>query len=90
MTREILRADPMARYAKRELFAVKDNMSDAEWKTHIRNHADAIYHPVGTCKMDIDDRAAVDPQLKVRGLQGLLMLQLCQHRSTATPMRQRS
>jgi choline dehydrogenase-like flavoprotein len=90
MTHEILRADPMARYAKSELFAVKDNVSDAEWETHIRNCADTMYHPVGTCKMGIDDMAVVDPQLKVCGLQGLLVSQLCQHRSAATPMRQRS
>ena len=67
MTHEILRAEPMARYAKRELFAVEDNMSDAEWETHIRNCADTIYHPVGNSKMGIDDMAVVDPQLKVQG-----------------------
>jgi choline dehydrogenase-like flavoprotein len=38
---------------------------------HIRNKADTIYHPVGTCKMGVDDTAVVDPKLRVRGLQGL-------------------
>ena len=38
---------------------------------HIRNKADTIYHPVGTCKMGVDDMAVVDPKLRVRGLQGL-------------------
>lgn len=46
-------------------------MSDAEWENHIRLRADTIYHPVGTCKMGVDDMAVVDPQLRVRGLEGL-------------------
>ena len=38
---------------------------------HIRNKADTIYHRVGTCKMGVDDTAVMDPKLRVRGLQGL-------------------
>jgi choline dehydrogenase-like flavoprotein len=71
MTRQILHTEPMASYAKRELFGVKDNMTDAEWERHIRARADTIYHPVGTCKMGIDNLAVVDPQLRVHGLTGL-------------------
>lgn len=39
----------------------------------IRNRADTQYHPVGTCKMgpDNDPMAVVDAQLRVRGIQGL-------------------
>ena len=68
MPRQILQTEPLASYAKRELFDVKDHMSDAEWERHIRARADTIYHPVGTCKMGIDDLAVVDPQLRVHGL----------------------
>ena len=46
-------------------------MTDAEWENHIRSRADTVYHPVGTCKMGVDDAAVVDPQLRVRGLEGL-------------------
>ena len=71
ITREIMQTQPIAKYQKRELFGLTDNMTDAEWETHIRARADTIYHPVGTCKMGTDDMAVVDPQLKVHGLQGL-------------------
>jgi choline dehydrogenase-like flavoprotein len=69
--REILLQEPLARYRERELFGVRDGMSDAEWETLIRARADTIYHPVGTCRMGVDAEAVVDPDLRVRGLQGL-------------------
>ncbi|MBR9652728.1 GMC family oxidoreductase [Thalassovita aquimarina] len=70
-TREILMAPAMKKYVKQELFGTHDNMTDKEWEEAIRNRADTVYHPVGTCKMGVDDTAVVDPALKVRGLEGL-------------------
>lgn len=45
--------------------------SDAEIDTYLRKTAETIYHPVGTCKMGNDPMAVVDAALKVRGLEGL-------------------
>lgn len=71
ITRQIMQTPPLANYRKKDLFGVTDDMSDADWEQMIRARADTIYHPVGTCKMGIDDLAVVDPQLRVRGIQGL-------------------
>jgi len=54
----------------RELYFSKVH-SDDDIRQAIRERADTIYHPVGTCRMGSDDRAVVDPQLCVRGLDGL-------------------
>lgn len=71
MTRDILMAEPMAAYRHKELWGMHSNMTDQEWEDQIRSRADTIYHPVGTCKMGTDDTAVVDPQLRVRGIDGL-------------------
>lgn len=42
--------------------------TDEEVKAFCREHSSTIFHPVGTCKMGVDDMAVVDPELRVRGL----------------------
>jgi len=65
-----VQAPALAKYRDKDLFAAGIT-SDEALMNHIRNKADTIYHPVGTCKMGVDDTAVVDPKLRVHGLQGL-------------------
>lgn len=39
-----------------------------------RNTGGTVFHPVGTCRMGSDDRAVVDPALRVRGVEGLRVI----------------
>lgn len=45
--------------------------SDADLLSFIRETAETVYHPVGSCKMGVDPLAVVDPQLRVHGVEGL-------------------
>jgi choline dehydrogenase-like flavoprotein len=69
-THAIMSAPSLAKYAPRELHAI-DVEDDANLISNIRARADTIYHPVGTCKMGVDDMAVVDSRLRVHGLEGL-------------------
>jgi choline dehydrogenase-like flavoprotein len=71
LMREILSQPALAGYRGRELADSAAACSDAQIEAFVRSHADTIYHPVGTCRMGSDALAVVDPQLRVRGLEGL-------------------
>ena len=57
----------------RELYD-RDVRSDDEIRDAIRRRADTIYHPVGTCRMGSDAASVVDPELRVRGVTGLRVI----------------
>lgn len=48
--------------------------TDAEIDAWIRQNAETIYHPVGTCRMGVDDKAPVDEELRVRGVDSLRVI----------------
>ena len=69
--RRILEQPALATHGARELAASAGAKSDAEIEAFIRGHADTIYHPVGTCRMGNGPMDVVDAELRVRGVQGL-------------------
>ncbi len=73
MMRKVAAQSALDPYRTQELFPGKDVETDEQIDAWIRKHAETIYHPVGTCKMgaDGDEMAVVDGELKVRGIEGL-------------------
>jgi choline dehydrogenase len=45
--------------------------TDAEIEAFIREETELLYHPVGTCRMGGDESSVVDPELRIRGVEGL-------------------
>ncbi len=74
--REILQQPALARHGGTESATSSGARSDEQIEQFIRQHADTIYHPVGTCRMgpESDPLAVVDAQLRVRGVQSLRVI----------------
>lgn len=69
--REILAAPAFARYVDRELLPGEHASDDESLRDFITRWAKTDYHPVGSCRMGVDDLAVVDPELRVRGIERL-------------------
>ncbi|NVE95126.1 GMC family oxidoreductase [Altererythrobacter lutimaris] len=70
LSHRIAEAPPLTDYKPKDRHAIDLN-DDAALDELIRNRADTVYHPVGTCRMGSDENAVVDPSLKARGIDGL-------------------
>jgi choline dehydrogenase len=69
--REIMAKPAMQPYLLDEMMPGPAVETDAEWEQFLRSFAWRGEHPIGTCRMGIDDQAVVDPQLRVRGVERL-------------------
>jgi choline dehydrogenase len=71
MTRSILARPELAVHGTEPIEPGPGVDSDDQLADFIREQAETLYHPVGTCRMGPDPDAVVDPQLRVRGVDGL-------------------
>jgi choline dehydrogenase-like flavoprotein len=71
LTREVMAAKSISGLVDAEISPGTQYPGRAELAKEVPNRATTVYHPVGTCRMGVDDRAVVDPALRVRGVDGL-------------------
>jgi choline dehydrogenase len=71
VTRRIMAAETLARFQPEELLPGPQFESDDDLAHEAGNIGTTIFHPVGTCKMGPDELAVVDERLRVRGVEGL-------------------
>lgn len=69
--RRLLNAPAFDAYRGQPLFPDNQDDSDEAISAFLRAKCETVYHPVGTCRMGNDERAVVDSQLRVHGIDGL-------------------
>jgi choline dehydrogenase len=71
LARRIVGRPALSHFVDHEISPGPSVQSDEDWLQFARANGQTIYHPIGTCRMGLDDSAVVDLRLKVRGLAGL-------------------
>ncbi|MER6579216.1 GMC family oxidoreductase N-terminal domain-containing protein [Nonomuraea sp. NPDC001023] len=69
--KQVFATSAMKRYAGGPMAPYWGPESDEELAQWVRERGETLYHPVGTCRMGTDEGSVVDPSLRVRGLEGL-------------------
>ncbi|MFD0860145.1 GMC family oxidoreductase [Roseovarius aquimarinus] len=72
--RELMRMDALAKYAPQEHLPGPHLTSDADLAAAAGDIGTTIFHPAGTCRMGTDEGAVVAPDLKLRGMDGLRVI----------------
>jgi choline dehydrogenase len=71
LTREIGGARALAEWRKAEALPGPSVRTEAQARDYLRRSSGTYFHPVGTCRLGIDERAVTDLELRVRGIDGL-------------------
>jgi choline dehydrogenase len=70
----IFDAPPLAGYVKARNFPEAPDLDDAQLDAFIRANSSVGFHPVSSCRMGADEASVVDPDLRVRGVAGLRVI----------------
>ena len=68
---KIMNKEPISKYTSKHVMRPIDLDDDVDIEKAIRESADTVYHPVGTCKMGSDEMSVVDNNLKVHKVKSL-------------------
>lgn len=71
LCREVGRQAALAEWMREELYPGDGVRDGRELRDYVRRNAITYHHQVGTCRMGVDELAVVDPELRVRGVEGL-------------------
>ena len=71
LARQIASSEALASVVGKEVLPGADVAGDEDLEEDIRRRVELLYHPVGTCRMGSGEDAVVDPELRVRGVEGL-------------------
>ncbi|KAB8189389.1 choline dehydrogenase [Nonomuraea phyllanthi] len=71
MAKQVFATSAMRPYAGGPMEPYWAPESDEELAQWVRERGETLYHPVGTCRMGTDDASVVDPELRVRGVEAL-------------------
>ena len=69
--RNLMKTEPMKEFVNDEIQPGLEISTNEDILEFIKNKAETVYHPSGTCKMGFDQSAVVDKNLKVHGIKGL-------------------
>ncbi len=74
LARQLVAAPSLSRVVAAPTWPGAGLRSDDDLLAYARQFGNTGYHPVGTCRMGMDDGAVLDPQLRVRGVAGLRVI----------------
>jgi choline dehydrogenase len=71
LVRRIMKTQPIAGLVEQEVRPGEDRRDSLSIQDYVRNNTELAFHPVGTCRMGVDEEAVVSPELRVRGVDNL-------------------